>query len=45
MLVVSEVCAEDTVLEGVEKEARESKKELWIDPAHVAPWEWRKRTR
>lgn len=32
----------NTVLEGLEKEAREAKKGLWADPAHVPPWEWRK---
>jgi endonuclease YncB( thermonuclease family) len=35
----------DTVLEELEKEAREAKKGLWVDPAHVPPWEWRKRSR
>jgi hypothetical protein len=35
----------DTVLEGLEKEAREAKKGLWVDPAPVPPREWRKRSR
>ena len=35
----------DTVLEGLEKEAREAKKGLWADLYPVPPWEWRKRTR
>lgn len=33
----------NTVLEGLEKAARESKKGLWADPHPVPPWEWRKR--
>jgi hypothetical protein len=35
----------DTVLEWLEKDAREAKKDLWVNPAHVPPWEWRKRNR
>jgi len=35
----------DTVLEGLEKEAREARKGLWADPKPIPPWEWRKRTR
>lgn len=33
----------DTVLEGLEKKAREAKKGVWTDPQSVPPWEWRKR--
>ena len=33
----------DTVLEVLEKEAREAKKGLWVDPKSIPPWEWRKR--
>jgi endonuclease YncB( thermonuclease family) len=33
----------NTELESLEKDARESKKGLWVDPGSVPPWEWRKR--
>lgn len=33
----------NTVLEGLEHEAREAGKGLWADPRPVPPWEWRKR--
>jgi endonuclease YncB( thermonuclease family) len=29
------------VLEGLEKEAREERKGLWVDPEPVPPWEFR----
>jgi micrococcal nuclease len=32
----------DTVIEGLEKEAREAKNGLWVDPHPVPPWELRK---
>ena len=32
----------DTVLEGLEMEAREAQRGLWADPHPVPPWEWRK---
>jgi hypothetical protein len=35
----------NTVLEGLEKEAREGKKGLWADSHPVPPWEWRKARR
>ena len=35
----------DTVLEGLENEAQEARKGLWVDPQPVPPWEWRKRSR
>jgi len=33
----------NTVLEGLEMDAREAGKGLWADPQRVPPWEWRKR--
>jgi len=35
----------DTVLEGLEKEAREAKKGLWVDPAPILPGVYRKARR
>jgi len=43
VLVASEVCAGDAVLEGLEHEARKAKKGLWANPQPVPPWEWRKK--
>jgi endonuclease YncB( thermonuclease family) len=34
--------AGDSELEELEREAREAKKGLWIDPRPVPPWEWRR---
>jgi micrococcal nuclease len=35
----------DTVLEGLETEARDARRGLWTDPHPVPPWEWRKKYR
>ena len=35
----------DTTLEKLEKEAREAKKGLWVDPAPIPPWLYRKARR
>ena len=32
----------DVVLEELEMAARAEKRGLWVDPAPVPPWEWRK---
>jgi hypothetical protein len=45
MLVYRKYAPGDTVLEGVEKEAREAKKGLWADPAPIPPWVYRKARR
>ena len=31
----------DTVLKGLEAEAREARKGLWVEPTPTPPWEWR----
>jgi endonuclease YncB( thermonuclease family) len=33
----------NTVLERLDKDAREARERLWADPQPVPPWEWRKR--
>jgi endonuclease YncB( thermonuclease family) len=33
----------NTELENLEKDARDAKKDLWVDAAHVPPCQWRKR--
>jgi endonuclease YncB( thermonuclease family) len=33
------------VLEGLEKEAREARIGLWVDPNPIPPWEWRKQSK
>src|SRR5215831_10594859 len=35
----------DTVLEGLERDARDAKKGLWVDPHPVPPWVYRKARR
>jgi endonuclease YncB( thermonuclease family) len=35
----------DTVLEGLEDQARQARKGLWADPQPVPPWERRKKSR
>ena len=35
----------DVELEKLEKEAREAKKGLWVDPAPIPPWVYRKARR
>lgn len=35
----------NTVLEGLEREAREAKRGLWVDPAPTPPWVYRKAKR
>ena len=36
---------EDSVLEGLEKEARDAMRGLWVDPAPIPPWVYRKARR
>jgi hypothetical protein len=43
--VVLEVCTGDTILEELEKEARDTKKCLLVDPAPIPPWVYRQARR
>ena len=45
MLVVSEVCAGRYRTRKVGEEARDAKKGLWVDPAPIPPWVYRKARR
>jgi endonuclease YncB( thermonuclease family) len=45
VLVVSDICAERSGLDGLETEAREARQGLRVDPQPMPPWEWRKRSR
>jgi len=42
-LIALVVAPGETVLEGLERAAREAKKGLWADPAPIPPWEWKKK--
>ena len=42
---IGEYVSDDTVLEELERDAREVRKGLWADPHPMPPWEWRKRSR
>jgi micrococcal nuclease len=43
MAWVYERYATDAALPELQDEARAAKRGLWVDPAPVPPWEWRKR--
>jgi len=43
MAWVYERYATDAALPELQDEARTAKRGLWVDPAPVPPWEWRKR--
>jgi endonuclease YncB( thermonuclease family) len=36
---------DNSELMNLEKDARQAKKGLWVDPQPVPPWEWRKQGR
>lgn len=37
--------ARDPALSGLEQEARQARRGLWVDPSPLPPWDWRKNQR